>query len=114
MGMTLKGNEKLPYEIVKNIHVIKIASGADHIVFLTNHGEVYTCGCAEQGQLGRTTERGSSRNARSGIGKGQIGKGHIQWFCRLGKVDALGFKIYIFWVTIKKLKYQHRGKVLTL
>lgn len=73
MGMTLRGNEKLPFEIIQNVHVIKIASGADHIVFLTNHGEVYTCGCAEQGQLGRTTERGSSRNARSGIGKGQIG-----------------------------------------
>ncbi|KAJ8959441.1 hypothetical protein NQ318_022133 [Aromia moschata] len=74
MGMTLKGNERLPFEIVRDLHIIKIASGADHIVFLTNHGEVYTCGCAEQGQLGRTTERGSSRNARSGIGKGQLAK----------------------------------------
>jgi regulator of chromosome condensation len=74
MGLTLKGNEKLPYEIIQDVHVIKIASGADHIVFLTNHGEIYTCGCAEQGQLGRTTERGSSRNARSGMGKGQIAK----------------------------------------
>ncbi|XP_018579468.1 regulator of chromosome condensation [Anoplophora glabripennis] len=74
MGMTLRGNEKLPFEIIQNVHVVKIASGADHIVFLTNHGEVYTCGCAEQGQLGRTTERSSSRNARSGVGKGQIAK----------------------------------------
>ncbi|KAJ8920006.1 hypothetical protein NQ315_006536 [Exocentrus adspersus] len=74
MGMTLRGNEKLPFEIIQDMKIVKIASGADHIVFLTNHGEVYTCGCAEQGQLGRTTERGSSRNARSGIGKGQIAK----------------------------------------
>lgn len=71
--MTENGNEKLPFEIIKDVHVVKIASGADHIVFLTNHGEVFTCGCAEQGQLGRTSERGSSRNARSGIGKDQIG-----------------------------------------
>lgn len=71
--MTLNGNEKYPYEILKDVVVKKIASGADHIVFLTNHGDVYTCGCAEQGQLGRTTERGSSRNARSGVGKGQFG-----------------------------------------
>lgn len=71
--MTLRGNEKLPFEIMKETHVIKIASGADHIVFLTIHGDIYTCGCPEQGQLGRITERGSSRNARSGIGKGQIG-----------------------------------------
>nr|XP_023017406.1 regulator of chromosome condensation isoform X1 [Leptinotarsa decemlineata]XP_023017407.1 regulator of chromosome condensation isoform X1 [Leptinotarsa decemlineata] len=74
MGMTSSGNEKLPYEIIKDNIIIKIASGADHIVFLTNHGDVYTCGCAEQGQLGRTSERGSSRNARNGIGKGQIAK----------------------------------------
>ncbi|XP_076264668.1 regulator of chromosome condensation 1 isoform X1 [Rhynchophorus ferrugineus] len=74
MGMSLKGNERLPYEILKNHHVVKIASGADHIVFLTNHGEVLTCGCAEQGQLGRTSVRGSSRNARNGIGKGNIVK----------------------------------------
>ncbi|KYB28388.1 regulator of chromosome condensation [Tribolium castaneum] len=74
MGLTLRGNEKLPYEIIQEVHVIKIASGADHIVFLTNHGEVYTCGCPEQGQLGRTSERGSSRNARSNMGKGQIAK----------------------------------------
>ncbi|XP_056643617.1 regulator of chromosome condensation isoform X1 [Diorhabda sublineata] len=74
MGMTLNGNEKFPFEIIKDVVIKKIASGADHIVFLTNHGEVYTCGCPEQGQLGRTTERGSSRNARSGIGKGQLAK----------------------------------------
>lgn len=73
MGLTPKGNEKLPYEIISEVTVIKIASGADHIVFLTNHGEVYTCGCAEQGQLGRLTERSSGRNARSGIGTDQIG-----------------------------------------
>lgn len=73
MGMTLRGNEKLPFEIIKDNQVIKIVSGADHIVFLTIHGDVYTCGCPEQGQLGRITERGSNRNARSGIGKGQIG-----------------------------------------
>ncbi|RZC43084.1 regulator of chromosome condensation, partial [Asbolus verrucosus] len=65
MGLTLKGNEKLPYEIIQDVHVIKIASGAEHIVFLTNHGEIYTCGCAEQGQLGRTSARGCTRNART-------------------------------------------------
>lgn len=74
MGLTPKGNEKLPYQIIPTeITVIKIASGADHMVFLTNHGEIYTCGCAEQGQLGRVTERSSGRNARSVIGTDQIG-----------------------------------------
>ncbi|XP_018332312.1 regulator of chromosome condensation isoform X2 [Agrilus planipennis] len=69
MGLTLKGNEKLPYEILPHHIVIKIASGADHIVFLTQFGEVYTCGCPEQGQLGRTSERGSDRNCRTGFSK---------------------------------------------
>lgn len=75
MGLTPKGNEKLPFKLsLEEMTVVKIASGADHIVFLTNHGEVYTCGCAEQGQLGRVTGRSSGRHARSGIGADQIGK----------------------------------------
>lgn len=65
MGLTPRGNENLPYEMAPNHFVLKIASGADHIVFLTNYGEVLTCGCAEQGQLGRTTERGSGRYNRA-------------------------------------------------
>lgn len=79
MGLTPKGNEQLPYQIISSeITVIKIASGADHIVFLTNHGEVYTCGCAEQGQLGRVTERSSGRHARSAVHSDQIGKLHAK------------------------------------
>lgn len=74
MGMTVNGNEKLPIQILNDQHVMKIASGADHIVFLTRFGEVYTCGCAEQGQLGRTTGRGSGRTARNGVGHDQIVK----------------------------------------
>lgn len=75
MGLTPRGNEQFPYEIAPDHFVLKIASGADHIVFLTNYGEILTCGCAEQGQLGRTTERGSSRNARCNFkGEDQLGK----------------------------------------
>lgn len=80
MGLTSKGeSERLPYELMGSLSggtplVVKIASGADHIVMLTQHGTVYTCGCPEQGQLGRTTERSSSRNARSSYGTDQLGK----------------------------------------
>ncbi|KAF5299713.1 hypothetical protein FQA39_LY11508 [Lamprigera yunnana] len=74
MGLTPNGNEKLPYEVFPNHVVIKIASGADHLVCLTDQGNIYTCGCAEQGQLGRTTERGSGRTARTGAGVDQLGK----------------------------------------
>lgn len=68
MGLTLKGNERFPIEILPNIKVVKIASGADHLVLLSESGSVYTCGCGEQGQLGRVAARTASRNARQGMG----------------------------------------------
>ncbi|CAL7946546.1 unnamed protein product [Xylocopa violacea] len=67
MGLTLKGNERLPIEILPNIKVVKIASGADHLVLLNENGHVYTCGCGEQGQLGRVAARAASRNTRHGM-----------------------------------------------
>lgn len=69
MGLTLEGNQKLPYLLSGNHNVKKIASGADHIAFLTDFGEVYTCGCAEQGQLGRVSGRTCDRNSRQGRAK---------------------------------------------
>ena len=47
---------------------VKIASGSDHLVILTEQGNVYTLGCAEQGQLGRVAECFSSRGGRKGVG----------------------------------------------
>ena len=68
MGLTLKGNERFPIEILPNVRIVKIASGADHLVLLNENGHVYTCGCAEQGQLGRLGARAASRNTRHGMG----------------------------------------------
>nr|XP_050866216.1 regulator of chromosome condensation isoform X1 [Vespula vulgaris] len=68
MGLTLKGNERLPIELLPNVKVVKVASGADHLVLLSESGNVYTCGCGEQGQLGRIAARTASRNSRHGIG----------------------------------------------
>ncbi|XP_054006071.1 regulator of chromosome condensation isoform X1 [Hylaeus anthracinus] len=68
MGLTMKGNERFPIEMLPNIKVIKIASGADHLVLLNENGHVYTCGCAEQGQLGRIAPRAANRNTRRGMG----------------------------------------------
>ncbi|XP_068993941.1 regulator of chromosome condensation isoform X1 [Neodiprion pinetum] len=67
MGLTPRGNERLPVEILPGVKVIKIASGADHLVLLTGKGQVYTCGCAEQGQLGRVAARSADRHSRYGI-----------------------------------------------
>ncbi|XP_015433074.1 PREDICTED: regulator of chromosome condensation-like isoform X2 [Dufourea novaeangliae] len=68
MGLTLKGNERFPIEILPNIKIVKIASGADHLVLLSENGKIYTCGCGEQGQLGRLAARAASRNTRHGMG----------------------------------------------
>ena len=39
-------------------------TGSDHLTLLTEHGDIYTLGCAEQGQLGRVPECFSSRGGR--------------------------------------------------
>lgn len=67
MGLTSKGNEKVPCQILKDVKVVKIASGADHLVLLSEGGQVYTCGCGEQGQLGRMSQRSAERGNRHGI-----------------------------------------------
>ncbi|XP_012260789.1 regulator of chromosome condensation [Athalia rosae] len=67
MGLTSGGNERTPVEILPNVKVVKIASGSDHLVMLTEKGHVYTCGCAEQGQLGRICARSTDRYNRHGI-----------------------------------------------
>lgn len=67
MGLTLKGNEKLPLEMLPSVTVVKIASGADHLILLDCHGRIYSCGCGEQGQLGRISPRSADRHSRFGV-----------------------------------------------
>lgn len=67
MGLTTNGKETRPFAILPDKVVTKIASGADHLVMLTVDGQLYTCGCAEQGQLGRVADRFSSRESRQGL-----------------------------------------------
>jgi regulator of chromosome condensation len=69
MGLSSNGIERQPIEMLPGNVVVKIASGADHLVMLDENGLLYTCGCGEQGQLGRVTERGSSRGSRQGMGE---------------------------------------------
>lgn len=49
--------------------IVKIASGQDHLVCLTEEGRLLTMGCGEQGQLGRIAERFSKDGGRNGFGK---------------------------------------------
>ncbi|OAF71423.1 Regulator of chromosome condensation [Intoshia linei] len=53
--------------IMKFKKTIKISSGSNHIALLTDNGEIYTAGAAEQGQLGRVAEYFVNRGGRKGI-----------------------------------------------
>jgi len=66
MGLTLEGNKREPIQLLKEHKCVSIASGADHLVILTDHGLVYTVGCAEQGQLGRVSVRSAGGESRRG------------------------------------------------
>lgn len=66
MGLTLEGNKRFPVEVVPGGTFVDIASGADHLVLLSNAGKVFTIGCAEQGQLGRVSARSSGGESRRG------------------------------------------------
>ncbi|XP_072316882.1 regulator of chromosome condensation [Eucyclogobius newberryi] len=58
-----------PSKLLMTEPVIKIASGNDHLVMLTLDGNLYTSGCAEQGQLGRVPEHFSNRGGRKGLSR---------------------------------------------
>lgn len=66
MGLTTQGNKKFPVHVVPEITAADIASGNDHLVILAQNGQIYTIGCAEQGQLGRVTARTLTGESRSG------------------------------------------------
>ncbi|XP_060077678.1 regulator of chromosome condensation-like [Ylistrum balloti] len=68
IGLTLSGIQKVPVEVLHNETIVKVTSGGDHLVCLTDKGEIYTWGCAEQGQLGRVAECFTSRGGRKGLG----------------------------------------------
>ncbi|EDW50636.1 regulator of chromosome condensation [Drosophila sechellia] len=66
MGLTIDGNKRTPIDLMEGTVCCSIASGADHLVILTTAGKVFTVGCAEQGQLGRLSERSISGEGRRG------------------------------------------------
>ncbi|XP_033495617.1 regulator of chromosome condensation [Epinephelus lanceolatus] len=62
-------NSTLPIKVPVTEPVVKIASGNDHIVMVTLEGNLYTSGNAQQGQLGRVSERFSDRGGRKGLSR---------------------------------------------
>ncbi|XP_043916155.1 regulator of chromosome condensation [Protopterus annectens] len=61
--------EKIVEAIAGGMHTVCLSAtgGNDHLVMLTVDGDLYTCGCGEQGQLGRVPERFTSRGGRQGL-----------------------------------------------
>ncbi|EDV97460.1 regulator of chromosome condensation [Drosophila grimshawi] len=66
MGLTIDGNKRTPINLLEGSVCCSIASGADHLVILTTAGKAFTVGCAEQGQLGRISERSVNGEGRRG------------------------------------------------
>jgi regulator of chromosome condensation len=66
LGLEEKKIAKKPFKLKIDEKVIKISSGADHIVCLTEKGDVYTAGNSEHGQLGRVSKYNSHRGGRRG------------------------------------------------
>ncbi|EDO33245.1 predicted protein [Nematostella vectensis] len=69
IGLQPDGVKKKPAVILtsESDRIIKIASGNDHTAALTTSGNLFTLGCAEQGQLGRVKECFSARGGRRGL-----------------------------------------------
>ncbi|KAK2168914.1 hypothetical protein LSH36_13g10022 [Paralvinella palmiformis] len=68
IGLLPDGSKaKRPTVFMTHPRVLKICSGTDHLVCLTEDGGVYTAGCADQGQLGRIAECFSQRGGRKGL-----------------------------------------------
>ncbi|KAF6200519.1 hypothetical protein GE061_004962 [Apolygus lucorum] len=69
LGLLKTNIEKVPILLESKIKFTKIASGCHHLALLGVDGNIYTAGCGEQGQLGRLSERSSSRDCRQGAGQ---------------------------------------------
>jgi regulator of chromosome condensation len=60
---------KRPIEISLPEKIVKLASGNDFVLFLSETGQVYSCGNGETGQLGRLNRYASEDGRRGGTGK---------------------------------------------
>jgi alpha-tubulin suppressor-like RCC1 family protein len=56
-----------PFEIPDTAYISAISAGADHALFLTNTGQVYSCGANGYGQLARVTPSGSTTDVNLGL-----------------------------------------------
>lgn len=76
MGLISDSTEKKPVLLDQKLKFTKVVSGGHHLVLLGTDKNVYTLGCAEQGQLGRFSQRQSSRDSRLGLGENNFNFGN--------------------------------------
>lgn len=54
----------VPVEALRNIHIIKVAAGQHHSLFLSKDGKAYACGLNKNGQCGVSKEKSVKRNRK--------------------------------------------------
>lgn len=68
IGLTMEGGKQAtPVQVLNDKVCVAIASGSDHILMLTDRGELYSMGNGEQGQLGRLGALVSGGSKRRGM-----------------------------------------------
>ncbi|XP_077193351.1 regulator of chromosome condensation [Paroedura picta] len=88
-GLESSSGSSVPVELQLEALIVKIASGSHHLALVSTEGNLYTCGCGDNGQLGRVPQIFTARGGRRGLErlllpqsvplkqKGGKNKGHI-------------------------------------
>nr|XP_056702422.1 regulator of chromosome condensation [Euleptes europaea] len=89
-GLESKSGSSVPVELQLDVPIVKIASGSHHLALVSKEGSLYTCGCGDNGQLGRVPQIFTARGGRRGLERlllpqpvplkqrGSKNKGHIR------------------------------------
>ncbi|XP_015264654.1 PREDICTED: regulator of chromosome condensation isoform X2 [Gekko japonicus] len=66
-GLESSSGSSIPVELQLEVPIVKIASGSHHLALVSTEGNLYTCGCGDNGQLGRVPQIFTARGGRRGL-----------------------------------------------
>ncbi|XP_054856050.1 regulator of chromosome condensation [Eublepharis macularius] len=66
-GLESSNGSSVPVELQLEAPIVKIASGSHHLALVSTEGHLYTCGCGDNGQLGRVPQIFTARGGRRGL-----------------------------------------------
>ncbi|XP_063167952.1 regulator of chromosome condensation [Candoia aspera] len=66
-GLESASGSLFPVELQLDVPIVKIASGSHHLALVSSVGNLYTCGCGDNGQLGRVPQIFVVRGGRRGL-----------------------------------------------